>query len=117
MRTYEIEQYEIHVQKYTVEAANEAEAIAKLFDGLAEPVDNGLEYVEIAEDHGLAVDDHPALAEALRALGVPVDGQVIPSIRCIEEVVTPTTAPITKGNVQFRIMLRPRNRTPISGSI
>ena len=41
--------------------------------------------MEIADDHGLPVDEHPDLAEALRALGVPVDGQVIPSIRSIEE--------------------------------
>ena len=63
MPTYEIEQYEIHVQKYTVEAANMAEAIAKLIDGLAEPVDNGGDFVEIADEHGLPVDEYPDLAE------------------------------------------------------
>jgi hypothetical protein len=84
MPTYEIEQYEIHVQKYTVEAATEAEAIAKLLDGEAEPVDNSLEYVEIAEDLGLPADEYRDLAEALRELGVPVN-EVIHSIRSIEE--------------------------------
>ncbi len=84
MRKFEIEQYEIHVQKYTVEAATEAEAIVKLFGGAAEPVDNSLEYVEIAEDLGLPADEHCDLAEALRELGVPVD-EVIHSIRSIEE--------------------------------
>jgi hypothetical protein len=33
MPTYEIEQYELHVQKYRVEADDEADAIAKLFQG------------------------------------------------------------------------------------
>ena len=36
MPTYEIEQYELHAMKYRVEAATEAEAIAKLFQGEAE---------------------------------------------------------------------------------
>ena len=36
--TYEIEQYELHTMKYRVEAATEAEAIAKLFDGEGEAV-------------------------------------------------------------------------------
>ena len=31
--TYEIEQYELHTMKYRVEAATEAEAITKLFQG------------------------------------------------------------------------------------
>ena len=32
MPTFEIEQYEIHSQKFQVKAKNEAEAIKKLFD-------------------------------------------------------------------------------------
>ena len=84
MPAFEIEQYELHVQKYTVEAADEAEAIAKLLEGLAEPVDNSQEYVEVADDFGLPADDHRDLAEALRGLGIQVD-EVIPSIRSIVE--------------------------------
>lgn len=82
MPTYEIEQYELHVMKYRVEASGEAEAIAKLLDGEAEPVDGSLEYIEIAEDFGLPADEHRDLAETLRDRGVPVDA-VIPSIRSI----------------------------------
>ena len=48
--TYEIEQYELHTMKYRVEAATEAEAIAKLFQGEGEAVCNSLEYIEVAED-------------------------------------------------------------------
>ena len=84
MPTYEIEQYEIHVQTYEVEADNEAEAIAKLFNGKAEPVDDSLEFVEVCEDRGLPTDEHPRLAEELRAMEIPVD-DVIPSIRRIAQ--------------------------------
>ncbi len=85
MPTFEIEQYELHAMKYRVEATSEAEAIAKLLNGLAMPLDNGLDYVEVADGFGLSADEHPELATALRDLGVQVD-EVIPSIRCIEEI-------------------------------
>ena len=84
MPTYEIEQYELHVQTYEVEADNEAEAIAKLFKGKAEPVDDSLEFVEVCEDRGLPAEEHPRLAEELRAMEIPVD-DVIPSIRRIAQ--------------------------------
>ena len=81
--TFEIEQYELHTMKYRVEAANEAEAIAKLFQGEGEAVCDSLEYIEVAEDFGLPVDEHLDLAEALQKLGVTVGEAVIPSIRSI----------------------------------
>jgi hypothetical protein len=40
---FEIEQYELHVIKYKVTARSEAQAIAKVLGGLAEPVDGSLE--------------------------------------------------------------------------
>ena len=86
MPTFEIEQYEVHVQTYEVEADNEAQAITKLFNGEAEPVDDSLEYVEVCEDRGLPADEHRELAEQLRSLGVSVDEHVIPSIRSIQPV-------------------------------
>ncbi len=86
MLKYEIEQFEIYVSKYRVEANSEAEAIQKLFDGEHEPIDDSLEYVEVAEDIGLPVDENRELADELRALGVSVGEDVIPSIRSIEEV-------------------------------
>ena len=82
---YEIEQYEICITKYRVEASSEAEAIAKLFDGGAEVVDNSHEYIEVAEDCGLPADEHQELAAELRELGVPVD-EIVPSIRSVEQV-------------------------------
>jgi hypothetical protein len=85
MPTFEIEQYELHAMKYRVEAATEAEAIALLFAGEAEPVEQSQDMIEVADDYGLPADEHRELAEALRKQGIPVDA-VIPSIRSIEEV-------------------------------
>jgi hypothetical protein len=85
MPTFEIEQFELHAMKYRVEAANEAEAIHKLFDGEAEPVEQSQDYIEVAEDFGLPAEEHRELAEALRNQGITVD-EVIPSIRSIHEV-------------------------------
>jgi len=86
MPMYEIEQYELHVQRFRVQGESEADAITKLLDGEADPVDNGQEYVEVAEDFGMPVDENRELAEELQKLGVPVGEHVIPSIRSIEEV-------------------------------
>ena len=82
---YEIEQYELCATKYRVEASSEADAIAKLFDGGANAVDNSHEFIEVAEDFGLPADEHQDLATELRELGVPVD-EIVPSIRSVEQV-------------------------------
>lgn len=86
MLTFEIEQLEVHVMKYRVEAESEEEAIVKLFEGEAVAVDDSLELVEICDDRGLPAEDHPMLAGALRAAGIMSDQNVIPSIRSIEQV-------------------------------
>ena len=66
-------------------------AIAKLFSNQADPVDNGLEFVEICEDRGLPAPEHRELADELRSLDVPVEKAVIPSIRSIKRVELPDT--------------------------
>lgn len=86
MPKYEIEQYEIHIAKYRVEAESKAAAIQKLFEGELEPVDGSLEYVEVAEEIGLPVDEYRDLADDLRSLGVLIGHDVIPSIRSVEEI-------------------------------
>lgn len=86
MPVYAIQQYELHVTTYRIEADDPADAIVKLLDGEAEPMDDSQEYVEIAEERGLFVSDNPELAAKLRTLGVPVDDRIIPSIRSIEVV-------------------------------
>jgi type III secretion system FlhB-like substrate exporter len=85
MPTYEIEQFELHAMKYRVEANSEAEAIAKLFAGDADPVEQSQDMIEVANDYGLPSEEHQELADALRDLGIQVD-EVIPSIRSIEAV-------------------------------
>ncbi len=91
MPMYEIEQYELHVQHYRIEADSEAQAICKLFNSEADPVDDSLEYVEICEDRGLPAEEYRELAGELRSLRLPVDEAVIPSIRSIERVESPDT--------------------------
>jgi hypothetical protein len=83
MPIFEIEQYEVHLQTYRVEADSEAKAIAKLFNGEAHPVDNSLEYIEVCEDLGLPAEEYRELANELRSLGESVDKHVIPSIRSV----------------------------------
>jgi type III secretion system FlhB-like substrate exporter len=85
MPTFQIEQYELHVIKYKVKAKDEAQAIAKVLGGLAEPEEGSLEYVEVAEDFGLPADEDQQLVRQLRKLGVQVD-EVVPSIRSVEQV-------------------------------
>jgi hypothetical protein len=86
MPTYDIEQYELHVQKYRVEdAADEADAIAKLFQGEADAIDDSLDYIEVADEYGLPVDQNRELADQLLELGIATDA-IIPSIRAIEKV-------------------------------
>lgn len=86
MPRFEVEQYEISVVKYRVEAAGEAEAIVKVLDGKAELCPDHAEHFEVAEDIGLPVDEYPELAEELRVLGVAVGDGIIPSIRSIREM-------------------------------
>jgi hypothetical protein len=86
MPTFEIEQYELHATKNRVQAASEAEAISKLFNGEATRVEESLEFIEVATDVGLPVDEHPELADQLVACGVSVGSVVIPSIRAIRRI-------------------------------
>jgi hypothetical protein len=85
MPVFQIEQYELHTQTHRVVAENEAQAIAKVFNGEAEPVDGSLEYIEVADDFGLPAEKHRGLADELRGLGVSV-GEVIPSIRSVVKI-------------------------------
>jgi len=86
MPTFEIEQYEIHTQLYRVEADGEVEAVKRLFDGQAIAEDNGLEFIEVAEDVGLPVEEYRELADESRRLSESVEEDFLPSIRWIEQV-------------------------------
>jgi len=80
MARFEIEQYELHVVTYEVEARSAAEAIERVLDGDGE-MSNGSEYVGTCDQTGMSLEDAPELAEELRKLGVRLRGCVIPSIR------------------------------------
>ncbi len=86
MPTYQIEQYELHAMKYRVEADSQAEAVVKLFDGEAEPVEQSQEFIEVADNYGMPGEDFPKLAAALKDRGMHVDEDIIPSIRSIAKV-------------------------------
>ena len=87
MPTFELAQYELHAMRYRVEATNEAKAIARLFAGEAETIEQSQDFIEIADQYGLPVDEHRDLATALRELGLMRGkAEVIPSIRSIDMV-------------------------------
>jgi hypothetical protein len=87
MPTYEIEQYELHVMKYRIEADSEADAIARLLVGEGEPVDNSLEFADIADEYGMSLSENPELSSQLFDKGVVKGGDtIIGSIRSIRQV-------------------------------
>ena len=86
MPIFEIEQYELHSTKYRTEAKDQADAIARLLNGEAEPIDDSLEYIEVADDYGMPVDQNRDLVDQLRNLGIVIGDDIIGSIRTITEV-------------------------------
>jgi hypothetical protein len=85
MPMFEIEQYELHVSKYRVAADNRAEAIAKLFAGEVDSVEQSQEFIEVADEYGLSAEEFPELVQELKNLGVKGIKGVIPSVRGVEE--------------------------------
>ena len=87
MPVYRLFQYEIHIQGYDVTADDETDAIARLFLGEGDPIDNSLEFINVADDHGMPIDEHRDLADRLFDRGlIHSDDRVIPSIRSIEKI-------------------------------
>ena len=86
MPRYEIEQYEIHLLRYGVDAPSEAHAIGRLLTGEGVPIDGSAEFIEVCQDRGLPVAKHSELADDLRELGIAIQREVIPSIRSIKKI-------------------------------
>ncbi len=88
MSLYEIEQYELHTMKYRVEADSEADAITKLLQqGEGDPINNSLEFADIADDYGMSLSENPDLSSQLFDQGVVKSGDtIIGSIRSIKQV-------------------------------
>lgn len=57
MPTYKVEQYELWIQSYEVQANSEAEAIAKVLNGEAQASDDGPELCEVADSYGMSADE------------------------------------------------------------
>ena len=94
-KLFEIEVYELHSSKYTVEAENIHEAIEAHQNGESEPVDESTEYIESADEYGREIDQNSFdcskkdIAELRRELGVnnaARDKVFIPGIRGVQKV-------------------------------
>ena len=85
MSRFEIEQYELHVATYAVEALSAADAIRRLLEGDGTAFD-GSEYIGTCEEVGLALADDPELAQELRRLGVKLRESMVPSIRSVRQI-------------------------------
>ena len=87
MPTYAIEQFELYVQGYLVEADSEADAIARFFRGEGKQELTSIEYAGISNDCGLSLAERPDLASDLMDRGViKGDDTIVPSIRSVREV-------------------------------
>ncbi len=102
MPLFEIEQYQIHSVTYRVIADSPADAIVRLLDCEAKPVDGSLEFIEIAESVGLDVDECDDLGNELRKLGFQWANtsfrQSDQSLSSLNDQRTPTTWTNRKGD-------------------
>jgi len=85
MARFQIEQYELHIATYEIEARSVADAIGRLFHGDGDMLD-GSEYAGTCDEIGLSLEDAPELAEELRSIGAPVRGSIVPSIRSVRQL-------------------------------
>lgn len=86
MPTFAIEQYELHILTHVVTADDQADALAKFFQG-----DEGeavsFEFVGIADGCGMSVGENRDLADRLLDRGIIKSGEtIIPSIRSVRLV-------------------------------
>jgi hypothetical protein len=87
MPTYAIEQFELYVQGYLVEADSEADAIARFFRGDGKQDLTSIEFAGMANNYGLGLVERPDLASELLDRGViKGDDTIIPSIRSVRLV-------------------------------
>jgi hypothetical protein len=87
MATYAIEQYELYVQGYLVEADSEADALERFFRGDGKQELTSMEYAGISNNCGLSLAERPDLASDLTDRGViKGDDTIIPSIRSVRLV-------------------------------
>jgi hypothetical protein len=85
MAQFVVEAFELHAQKYRVEAETPAEAILNFYRGDGEELGPS-ELIEMSTDHGLLVDANPDLLAELTALGEKVDDDIIAGILDVAEI-------------------------------
>ena len=82
---YEVEQYELHAQRWRVEGTDEADAIAKVLMGEGDP--HSLVFVEVVDQLGMSVLENLDLADDLLERRVITDtDNIIPSIRNVQKI-------------------------------
>jgi len=82
MPLFSVEQYELYIQELRVEAADDADAIAKVLQGTGKMI--AMEFVSHPEDYGMSLHEAPDLASQLFERGVlKNEDAVIPSIRSV----------------------------------
>ena len=87
MPTFEVERYELFIQRYRIEADNDVDAIVRVYKGEADLIEGSLEFVGVGNDYGMPISEALALAEALWELGaITTIDVVIPSIRSVRQV-------------------------------
>ena len=87
MPKFVVERYELHAQKVEIEAASQAQAIAAVLNGEGTDIDNGLDYIESAEEFGMPTEELSEGLEAeLRTLGVDLGGDYVHALRSVEEI-------------------------------
>ncbi len=83
LETYCVEQYELHVTTYEIDAQGAAHAIRRVLDGAASIVEPSPELCGIPSDLGMTIEENCELHKQLQALGVPLTGTRINSIRSV----------------------------------
>lgn len=87
MPTYEVERYELYVQRYRIEADSEADAVVRVYRGESDPIEGSLTFVEVGNDHGMSISEAMALGQTLWEFGwIDTADLVIPSIRSIRQM-------------------------------
>ena len=82
---YEVEQYELHVQRWRIEGTGEADVIAKVLMGEGEPL--SLVFVEVVDQLGMSLLENLDLANDLWERGViDTADTIVPSIRSVQEI-------------------------------
>ena len=56
MTTFVLEVYELHTEKYKIEANSKAEAVQKFMDGEGDVINDSLEYIEQDETRGMPTE-------------------------------------------------------------